>query len=139
MITWKDLEGIMLIEISQTEKAKYHMISLIWGIKNMTQMNLFTKQKQTHRLRKKPYGYRRGKVREKDKLGVWDWPIYTNICQTDNQKGPAEEHKELCWKHCHNLYGKRTWKRTDIRLCITESRFCTPKTNTTLEINSTSL
>ena len=27
--TWMELEGIMLSEISQSEKAKYHMISLI--------------------------------------------------------------------------------------------------------------
>ena len=26
--TWMDLEGLMLSEISQTEKDKYHMISL---------------------------------------------------------------------------------------------------------------
>lgn len=32
MTTWMDLEGIMLSEISQTEKGKYHMISLIFGI-----------------------------------------------------------------------------------------------------------
>ena len=30
--TWMDLESIMLSEISQTEKDKYHMISLICGI-----------------------------------------------------------------------------------------------------------
>ena len=30
--TWMDLEGIMLSEISQTEKDKYYMISLICGI-----------------------------------------------------------------------------------------------------------
>ena len=30
--TWMDLEGIMLKEISQTEKDKYCMISLICGI-----------------------------------------------------------------------------------------------------------
>ena len=29
---WMDLEGIMLSEISQSEKDKYHMISLICGI-----------------------------------------------------------------------------------------------------------
>ena len=29
----------------------------------MIQMNLFTKQKQTQRLRKQIYGYQRGKVR----------------------------------------------------------------------------
>ena len=36
-------------------------------------MNLFTKQKQTHRLRKQTYGYQRGKVvGGRDKLEVWD-------------------------------------------------------------------
>ena len=30
--TWMDMEGIMLSEISQTEKDKYCMISLICGI-----------------------------------------------------------------------------------------------------------
>ena len=35
-------------------------------------MNLFTKQKYTHRHRKQTYGYQRGKGVERDKLGVWD-------------------------------------------------------------------
>ena len=30
--TWMDLEIITLSEVSQTEKAKYHMISFICGI-----------------------------------------------------------------------------------------------------------
>ena len=30
--TWMDLEGIMLSEISQTEKDKYYMMSLMCGI-----------------------------------------------------------------------------------------------------------
>ena len=30
--TWMDLENIMLNEVSQKEKDKYHMISLICGI-----------------------------------------------------------------------------------------------------------
>ena len=56
--TWMDLEIIILSEVSQTEKDRYHMISLICGIlKKMIQMNLFTKQKQTHCLRKRTYGY----------------------------------------------------------------------------------
>ena len=47
--TWVDLEIIILSEVSQTEKGKYHMVSLICGIlKKMIQMNLVTKQKQTH-------------------------------------------------------------------------------------------
>ena len=35
-------------------------------------MNLFVKQKQTHRHRKQIYGYQREKVRGEDKLGGWD-------------------------------------------------------------------
>ena len=31
-INWMDLESIMLSEISQSEKDKYHMISVICGI-----------------------------------------------------------------------------------------------------------
>ena len=30
--TWMELEGIMLSEISQSEKDRYHMFSLICGI-----------------------------------------------------------------------------------------------------------
>ena len=50
--TWMDLEIIILSEVSQIEKDKYHMISLICVIYKKIQMNLFTKQKQTHRLRR---------------------------------------------------------------------------------------
>ena len=36
-------------------------------------MNLFTKQKETHRHRKQTYGYQRGRGGgQRDKLGVWD-------------------------------------------------------------------
>ena len=69
--TWMDLEIIILSEVSQKEKDKYHMISLISGIQNMIQMNLFTKQKQLTDVEKlmitkgeKGWG--------RDKLGVWD-------------------------------------------------------------------
>ena len=42
--TWMDLEIIIPSEFSQKGKDKYHMISLICGIENMTQMNLFMKR-----------------------------------------------------------------------------------------------
>ena len=60
MLTWMDLEIIILSEVSQTERDKYHMILLICGIlKNDT--NELTKQKETHSHRKQTYGYQRGK------------------------------------------------------------------------------
>ena len=44
--TWMDLEIIILSEVSQIEKDKYLMMSLICEIlKKMIQMSLFTKQK----------------------------------------------------------------------------------------------
>ena len=48
--TWMDLESVILSEVSQTEKEKYHMTSLICGIqKEVMQTSLLTKQKETHR------------------------------------------------------------------------------------------
>ena len=47
-----DLEIVILSEVSQTEKEKYHTISLFCGVyKEMIQMNLFIKQRQTRKLR----------------------------------------------------------------------------------------
>ena len=38
----------------------------------MIQMNLFTKEKQTYRIRELIYGYQGGRGRGRDRLGVWD-------------------------------------------------------------------
>ena len=54
---WMDLENIILSEVSQAEKDKYYMLSLIHGISKIIQMNLCAKQKQTHRPRKHSDGY----------------------------------------------------------------------------------
>ena len=48
-----------LSQVSQTDK--YHMITLTRGILKMTQMNIFMKQKQTHRHRKQTHGSQKGK------------------------------------------------------------------------------
>ena len=47
---------------SNRERQISYDITYMWNIKKMTQMNLFTKQKQTQRLWKQTYGYQRGKV-----------------------------------------------------------------------------
>ena len=44
-MTWMDLEIVILSEVSQTKKDKYHDIVYMWNLKKMVQMNLFTKQK----------------------------------------------------------------------------------------------
>ena len=56
--TWMGLESVILSEVSQMEKENYHMTSFICGIeKEMIQMNLLAKQKETHRLRKQSHGH----------------------------------------------------------------------------------
>ena len=54
------LEIIVLSDVSQAEKDKYCVMSFICRIWNMTEMNLFMKQKQTHRQGKQTYGYQKG-------------------------------------------------------------------------------
>ena len=44
-VTWMDPEIIIL---SMSERERQMILSYICGIYNMTQMNLSTKQKQTH-------------------------------------------------------------------------------------------
>ena len=39
-MTWMELEGIMLSKISQSEKDKYHVVSLICGIQEAKQMTI---------------------------------------------------------------------------------------------------
>ena len=69
--TWMQLEIIILSEVSQKEKDKYHIVSLICGILNTTQMNIPTKQKQTLRHREQTYGCQEGGG-GREGLGVWD-------------------------------------------------------------------
>ena len=64
--TWMDLQIIILSEVSQrkTNMIWYH---LYVESKKMIQMNLFTKQKYTHRHKKQTYDYQ-----DRDKLGIWN-------------------------------------------------------------------
>ena len=74
--TWVDLEIVIQCEVSQKEKDKYRMISLILYVESrkMVQMNLFAKQKQSRRCRKQTYGYQGGKGE-----GGMNWEIGIDI------------------------------------------------------------
>ena len=67
--TWMDLETVILSEVSQTQKDKYHMILLICGIfKNGTNELTFKTNRITAvktNIVTKGWG-------ERDKLGDWD-------------------------------------------------------------------
>ena len=69
--TWIDLK-IMLNEVSQTEKDKYHMISCTCRILKMIQINLFTRVKHNQGIREQIYGsWGECWDRGRDIYGVW--------------------------------------------------------------------
>ena len=45
--TWMELETLILSEISQKEKDKYHMISLISGIPNIQHKGIFPQKRES--------------------------------------------------------------------------------------------
>ena len=55
------------------------------NLKKMLQVNLLTKQKQTHRFSKKTYVYQRAKVEGRNKLGFGDQCTYTTISEIINE------------------------------------------------------
>ena len=85
-VTWMHLEMITLNEVNQTEKDKYHMILLIYGILRKRYKWTYLQNKQSHRLGEPPYGYQ--SISEGDRLEVWDWNIHTAIFKIDSQQGP---------------------------------------------------
>jgi len=73
--TWMELEGMMLSEISQAEKDKYQMISLICGVLNQSKSE-GTEQQPTHRLQEATSDYQRGGGMEGRRgfmKGCYDW------------------------------------------------------------------
>ena len=54
MTVWMDLENIMLSETSQSEKDKYHVISLVWNL--MNKLNSQAIWRQSHREQDDSFG-----------------------------------------------------------------------------------
>ena len=98
-----DREIIILSEVNQKEKDKYHMISFICGIQNMTQMNLSMKEKQSHRHREQTCGCG-CQVGRGDELGVWGQQMQTSIHRMDKQQGLTVQYRAIS---CD----KPQWKR----------------------------
>jgi len=78
----------------------------------MILMNLFTKEKWTHRLWKQTCGYKRGKGQGRDKLGVWDWHTHTTIYKLDNQQRPTYSTENSTQYYIITYIGKETEKET---------------------------
>ena len=79
--TGLDLEIIILSEVRRKRQISYD-IAYKQNLKKI-QMNLFTKQKQTHRLRERIYDYQRGRMKGRDSQGIWDRHVHSAIFNTD--------------------------------------------------------
>ena len=65
-------------------------LGFVWFISRVSEVtNLFTEQKQTHRLWGLTYDYQGVRVGGRNGLGVWDWRVHTAIFKIDNQQGPT--------------------------------------------------
>ena len=72
-VTWMDIESIMLNEISQKKKDKYHMISLIFEILKTKQMYIRDKAETDSYIQKNKLLFTRwGKSLESDAIGKGD-------------------------------------------------------------------
>ena len=72
IILSEDLEIIILSEVNQTEKDKYHMMSLIHGIEKDDTNELMYKTERNSQTSKTNLWLPKEKGWGRDKLGVWD-------------------------------------------------------------------
>ena len=87
-------------------------------------MNLFTKQKQTHRLREwnlwLPGGEELGGI-----VGEFGMDMYTAVFKMGIQQEATVEHREPCSMLCGRLDGRGVWGSVDARVCGWVALLCT--------------
>ena len=101
--TWIDLQIVILNEISQKEKDKYHDITYMWNLKYDTNELIYEIDSQIYREQTC------GCQGEGWGLGVWDQQMQTIIYRMDKQ-GLIVQHREL-YSISRN---KPQWKRIKI-------------------------
>ena len=98
-------------------------------------MSLFTKQKQTYRYQKQTFGNQRRNVVGRDKSGAWDEHSHTTTYKQITSKdllystGNSTQYSVITYMR------KKSVKRMNMCICITDSLCYIPETNTTLYIN----
>ena len=129
--TWMGLEIVILSEVSQTEKEKYHMTFLTCkGQKEMKQMNLQKRNRPTDLENKlMVVGGRTG---GRDSQEVWSGHVHAAVFKMDNQQGPTVQHGELCSRLHGSLDGRGVLGRLDTWICMAESLSCSPFCSTTI-------
>ena len=97
-------------------------------------MNLLTKQKETHRVRKRIYGYQ-----GKGQLGTLGRVCTNCYLKWITNRNFCIAHGTLLNVVCASQEGRRSWGKMDTCICMAESLCCSPETTTTLLIDYTSI
>ena len=84
--TWIYLGIIILSEVNQTKKCKYHMVSLM---KNQKKWYKWTYLQNRFTDLKNELMVIRGEGWGAGILRVWDWHVHTDIFKTNNQQRPT--------------------------------------------------
>ena len=87
LMRWMNLAPIILSEVSQKEKEKYHILMPIcMEFKKMVLMNLFLGQQWRNRHREQIYGHRRmGRRRGREMCWDSNMESYNSIYKIDSQ------------------------------------------------------
>ena len=97
--TWVDLENVILNKIRQVEKDKHGMTWPVCGKQKLIQMNLYTKQKQTHTCKKKK------KQINLERKGEGKYAIKTQMTvhKIGKKQGFIAQHREVYPKSYNSL------------------------------------
>ena len=120
--TWMDLEIVILNEVHQTQKGKYHMKSLISEIQQeIMQMNLQTRKWFTE--------LENELMVAGGRMGGRDREFGMDLCtllylKMDNQQGPLVYHRKLYLMLCDSLDGRGVWGRMEKCMYMAESFHC---------------
>ena len=104
--TTTDLEMVLLSEVSQTEKERYHVTSLTCGNDTNKLIHKTETESQRMNLGLLGKGERWGRIGRGDSHGVWDPHVCTALFKLDDQQGPVAVHRELCSVLCGGLEGR---------------------------------
>ena len=127
--TWIDLESVITYWIKYVREGEIsYDIPYMCNLKN--EINELTyKQKETHRLRQRTYGFW-GEGWEEEivrEFGI-DMYILLYLKQITNKDLFCTAHGMLC----DSLDGRGVWGRMDTNICMAGSLHCSPETITTL-------
>ena len=128
--TWIDLEIVILSEVR--EEISYD-IPCMWNLKRVIQMNLHTKQKEAHQLRKQTYGCGGGGIVRESGMDMYTLLYLKWITDKDL----TVWHVKLDSMSYGSPDGRRVWGRMDTCICMAESRRYSPETITTLSVGYT--